>query len=123
MRKGALAAILAATALAASCASEPAATEPVARGRQVYRELSCGSCHEGSLLNFFRAVGPPLDHIGTVAETRRPGVPAADYIRQSVTDPGAYVVPGYPDSMPRGLGDRISREDLDALVAYLLSLR
>ena len=123
MRNRALAAILAATAVAASCASETPATEPIARGRQVYRELSCASCHEGSLLNFFRTVGPPLDHIGTVAETRRPGVPAADYIRQSVTDPGAYVVPGYPDSMPRGLGDRISREDLDALVAYLLSLR
>jgi len=25
--------------------------------------------------------------------------------------------------MPRGLGERISKEDLDALVGYLLSLR
>jgi mono/diheme cytochrome c family protein len=123
MRKAALAAILAASAVAASCASEPPATEPVARGRQVYREQSCASCHEGSLLNFFRPVGPELGHIGTVADTRRPGVTAADYLRQSVTDPGAFVVPGYPDSMPRGLADRLSREDLDALVAYLLSLR
>jgi len=123
MRKAALAAILAATAVAASCASERTATEPVARGRQVYRDLGCASCHEGNLLNLFRPVGPPLGHIGTVAETRRPGVSAADYIRQAVTDPGAYVVPGYPDSMPRGMADRLSKEDLDALVAYLLSLR
>jgi mono/diheme cytochrome c family protein len=123
MRKAALAAILAVTAVAASCASEPPATEPVARGRQVYRDLACASCHEGNPLNLFRPVGPPLGHIGTVAETRRTGVSAADYVRQSVTDPGAYVVPGYPDSMPRGVADRLSREDLDALVAYLLSLR
>jgi len=123
MRKAALAAILAATALAASCAPEPPATDRVARGRQVYRDLNCASCHEGSLLNFFRPVGPPLEHVGTVAETRRPGVTGAEYLRQSVTDPGAFVVPGYPDSMPRGLGERVSKEDLDALVGYLLSLR
>ena len=123
MRKAALAAILAATAALASCGSEPRATEPVARGRQVYGELSCASCHEPGFGNLFRPVGPQLGHIGTVAETRRAGVSGADYIRQSVTDPGAYVVPGYPDSMPRGLGDRLSKEDLDDLVAYLLSLR
>lgn len=123
MRKVALAAILAAGALAASCASEPKATEPVARGRQVYREQGCATCHEPSLGNFFRPVGPPLDHVGTVGRTRRPGQSAEDYLRESVTDPGRFVVPGYPDSMPRGLSDRISNEDLDALIAYLVSLR
>jgi cytochrome c oxidase subunit 2 len=123
MRKAALAAILAATAVVASCATEPRATEPAARGRQVYGEQSCGTCHEPGLANFFRPVGPSLSHIGTVAETRRPGMTAEDYLRQAVLDPGAFVVPGYPDSMPRGFGDRLSKDDIDALVAYLLSLR
>ena len=127
MRKAALAAILAATAVAAfsaaSCAPEPPATDPIGRGRQVYRDLGCASCHESNLLNFFRPIGPPLEHIGTVAESRRPGTSAGEYVRQSVADPGSFVVPGYPDSMPRGVADRISKEDLDALVAYLLSLR
>ncbi len=123
MRKGALMAILAASAVAASCGEQPPATDPVARGRQVYAAQGCASCHEPGLLNFWRPVGPPLTHIGTVAETRVPGVPAGEYIRQSVVDPGAFVVPGYPDSMPRGLGTRISPADLDALVAYLESLR
>ena len=120
-------AILAASALAAvfvgSCAPEPPAADPVARGRQVYDRLGCATCHEAGLNNLFRPVGPPLDHIGTVAATRRAGVPAEDYIRQSVVEPGAYVVPGYPDSMPRGMGDRLTGEDLDALVSYLASLR
>lgn len=116
-------AILAAGALVASCGPEAPASDPVLRGRQVYGEAGCATCHEPGLQNLWRPVGPPLDHIGTVAQSRRPGVPAGEYLRQSIVDPGAFVVPGYPDSMPRGLADRISGPDLDALIAYLESLR
>ena len=123
MRKGALIAILAAYAVVASCGTEAPAADPVARGRQVYGDAGCASCHEPGILNLWRPVGPPLDHVATIAEARRPGVPAGEYLRQSVVDPGAFVVPGYPDSMPRGLGNRLSPQDLDALVAYLGSLR
>ena len=107
--------------LIAGCAAEPPATEPVARGRQLYHSLGCANCHEPNL--FGQRLGPPLDHIGTVAGTRRPGLSAEEYLRQSILDPGAYVVPGYQDSMPRDLGRDLSPTDLDALVAYLLSLK
>jgi cytochrome c553 len=109
--------------LAIACAPEPNATDPIARGRQVYRALGCASCHEGSLFNLLRPVGPPLSDIGLVGRKRVPGVSAEDYILQSITDPGAFVVPGYPDSMPRGLSKDLSPEDLAALVAYLASLK
>lgn len=116
--------ILAATAVLASCGpAEPVATEPVERGRQVYRALDCAACHEAGLRNFWRPVGPPLDRVGAVAGTRRPGVPAEEYLRQAIVDPGAYLVPGYPDSMPRGLEKGLSEADLAALVRYLGSLR
>jgi hypothetical protein len=46
-----------------------------------------------------------------------------EYLRESILDPGAYLVPGYQDSMPRGLGRDLSPTDLEALVAYLASLR
>jgi nitric oxide reductase subunit C len=105
----------------AACTPEPPATEPVARGRQVYRSLGCASCHEP---NFFgQRLGPPLDRVGTAAATRRPGLSAAEYLREAILDPGAYLVPGYQDSMPRDLGRDLSPTDLDALVAYLLSLK
>jgi mono/diheme cytochrome c family protein len=104
-----------------ACTPEAPATEPVARGRQLYRSLGCANCHEPNL--FGQRLGPPLDHAGTVAATRRPGVSAEEYIRQSIVDPGAYLVPGYQDSMPRDLGRDLSPTDLDALVAYLLSLK
>jgi len=116
--------LLVCTALAAvlvACAPEAPATEPVARDRQLYHSLGCANCHEPNL--FGQRLGPPLERIGTVAETRRPGLSAEEYIRQSILDPGAYVVPGYQDSMPRDLGRDLSPTDLDALVAYLLSLK
>src|SRR5947209_3401665 len=40
----------------AACAPEPPATEPVARGRQVYRTLGCANCHEPNL--FGQRLGP-----------------------------------------------------------------
>ena len=114
---------LAVIVVAAACAPEPSATEPITRGRQIYRTLGCASCHEGSPFNLFRPVGPALGDIGRVAAKRVPGMSAEDYLRQSITDPGGYVVPGYPDSMPRGLARDLSPEDLAALVAYLASLK
>lgn len=109
--------------VAIACAPEPVATDPIARGRQVYRAVGCASCHEGSLFNLFRPVGPTLDQAGLVGAKRVPGVSAEEYLRRSITDPGAYVVPGYPDSMPRGMAGELSPEDLAALVAYLASLK
>lgn len=107
-------------ALGLSGCSEAPAAEPVARGRQVYRALDCGRCHqvggEGA------RIGPELTHIGTVAESRQPGA-AGEYLRQSLTEPGAFIVPGQRDTMPRGLVLGLSPADLDALVAYLASLR
>ncbi|HEY7625338.1 MAG TPA: cytochrome c [Candidatus Limnocylindria bacterium] len=107
--------------LVLACAPEPPATDPIGRGRQLYRSVGCANCHEPGL--FGRRLGPPLDHAGTLAGTRRAGMSAADYLRESIVDPGAYVVPGYQDSMPRDLGRDLSPTDLDDLVAYLLSLR
>jgi len=112
--------VLAACTLAVACA-EPRATEPIARGAQVFSEKNCGSCHQ--IGTDGGTGGPSLTHIGTVAESREPGTSAEDYIRQSVLDPGAYVVPGYPDTMPRGLARGLSQEDFDDLVRYLLTLK
>jgi cytochrome c553 len=114
---------LAVVVVAIACTPEPTATDPIARGRQVYRTLGCATCHEPSISNLFRPVGPPLDRVGQVGAERVPGMSAEDYLRQSIAEPGAYLVPGYPDSMPRGLANDLSSEDLAALVAYLASLK
>src|SRR2546428_5635200 len=63
--------------LVTACAPEPPATEPAARGRQLYVSLGCANCHEPNL--FGQRLGPPLDHIATLAPTRRPGLSAEEY--------------------------------------------
>ncbi|MBI3522630.1 MAG: cytochrome c [Chloroflexi bacterium] len=109
-----------ASALLLSCTEAPA-SEPVARGRQVYRALDCGRCHQ--IAGEGARLGPELTNIGTVAAARVPGVTAEEYLRQSIVSPSAYVVRGYPDTMPHGLQLGLSAADLDALIAYLASLR
>jgi mono/diheme cytochrome c family protein len=101
--------------------AEPRATDPIQRGRQVFQETNCGSCHR--IGSSGGTVGPDLTHIATVAATRKPGVSAQDYITESIRDPGAYVVPGFPDTMPRGLDRGMTQEDFADLVRYLLTLR
>lgn len=100
---------------------EPRATDPIERGKQLYRQKSCATCHQ--IGGDGATVGPPLTHIGTVAETRRAGTAGEEYVRESILDPGAYIVPGFPDTMPRGLTRGMSQEDFDDLVRYLLTLK
>ena len=67
--------------------------DSLSRGESVYRVYQCANCHEPTALG--RIVAPSLAHIGSVAATRRPGMSAEDYIRESILDPYAYEVPGY----------------------------
>jgi cytochrome c oxidase subunit 2 len=46
------------------------------------------------------------------------------YIRESILDPNAVLVDGFPaDTMPNVWGDELSSEQVDQLVAYLLTLK
>src|SRR5438045_5089075 len=77
---------LAASVLAVACA-QPKATDPIERGAQVYREKNCASCHQvGSAGG---TGGPPLTHVASVAESRKPGRGAEDYLLESTLEPGA----------------------------------
>jgi mono/diheme cytochrome c family protein len=70
----------------------------------------------GSLGN----AGPSLNTLGPAARTYRPGRPPEDYIRESIVNPDAYLVKGFRRGvMPRDYGERLSKPELDALVAYL----
>ena len=113
-------AVLVLVAIGGACRA-PRASDPIERGKQVYGEKSCAACHR--IGDQGGDVGPPLTHIATIAGSRATGRTAEDYLRESILDPGAYVVPGYPDTMSRGMARDLTREDLDDLVRYLLTLR
>ena len=74
----------------------------------------CITCH--SLTAGEVIVGPSMAGIGTRGD--------AAYIRESILDPNAVLVEGYPaDTMPNVWGTELTGEQVDQLVAYLLSLK
>jgi mono/diheme cytochrome c family protein len=80
---------------------------------------NCATCHAvkaggGNL-------GPSLITIGAEAATRKPGMDAAAYIRESIVAPNTFVVQGYqPNVMPTTYGTSLTPEQIDQLVNYLL---
>lgn len=95
---------------------------PEARGALVFEGLQCGHCHrvQGSQVAV-GDFGPALDGIARVAAGRVPGLDAEGYLRQSILEPGAYVVRGYFNGMP-ALRARMTDQEVDDLVRYLLTL-
>lgn len=93
-----------------------------ARGAALFRgEGRCATCHAlspGTVI-----VGPSLAGIADVAAERRPGMSAAAYLEQSILDPDAYRPPGFEeDQMDTTLGKTLTVQQLDDIVAYLLTL-
>jgi hypothetical protein len=68
----------------------------------------------------FRA--PTFQGISGRAGDQVPGLSAEEYLRESIVDPAAYSVEGYfADAMPKGFEILLSEEDIDNLVAFLLT--
>ena len=96
-------------------------------GQEIFEERILGSnpgcitCH--SLDAGTTLVGPSLAGIAGRAGSRVAGLSAEDYLRQSLTTPSAFVVDGFADGkMPGDLADVLTPEEIDAVVAYLLTL-
>lgn len=82
----------------------------------------CATCH--SLEANTIIVGPSLAGIGTAAGSRVEGLTAEEYIRQSITEPDAYLAGDYPPGiMPAKYAEALSSDELDGLVDYLLALK
>lgn len=109
---------------------------PVALGEAIFRNPAnaCSSCH--STQPGVVIVGPSLADIGnraaqriTAADYKGKAKNAAGYIHESIAEPSAYLVPGATFStggtslMPAGVSSRLTADQIDQLVAYLMSLR
>ena len=101
----------------------------IAAGQELFNQTvidsnpGCVTCH--SLEADVVIVGPSLaawsDEAG--AEGEDYGMSADEFTRQSILDPNAVLVEGYPaDTMPTNWEEVLTTEQLDDLVAYLLSL-
>jgi cytochrome c2 len=109
-----------------------------ARGEQIFKQqvkqasgtnAPCTACH--SLVPNEVKTGPSLAGVATRAASREPGKTADAYIRESIQQPNAFIVPDNPaykgangkSLMPEGLGNLMSAQDLSDLIAYLLTLK
>ncbi len=94
------------------------------RGKALFTEKQCITCHTLTAVPGANGtIGPNLDHIATTAATRKPNTSAADYIRESIKDPNAFIVPGYPSPSPMILPVPVNDNDINNLVAFLLTQR
>lgn len=95
---------------------------------EIILNAGCGSCHQIGSLGEAHKVGPDLSAIGVIAAGRVAGMSAEEYIRQSILQPNAYLAPECPNGpcianiMPQDYATRLTPEQLDILVRYLLAL-
>jgi cytochrome c oxidase subunit 2 len=79
---------------------------------QIFTSAGCSGCHTLAKAGATAKVGPDLGKLGNVD---------ANFIRTSIVDPNADVTKGYnPNIMPQDFKQKLSKEELDALVKYLL---
>jgi cytochrome c551/c552 len=85
-------------------------------------EAGCITCH--SLTPDQVIVGPSMAGIASRAGSTVSGQSAEDYLKESILDPDAHLVEGFPEgTMPQVWGSALSGEQVDQLVAYMLTLK
>jgi cytochrome c oxidase subunit II len=97
------------------------AMSPVAAGEKLFQDLACNTCH----LPDGQGRGPVLNGIfGSSVQLQGGGAATVDeaYVRESIVNPQAKVVAGFPPIMPPFQG-MVSEEQLLQLIAYLKSLK
>ncbi len=113
----------------ADTTAQTAAVGDPERGRQIWEDgggvVGGGGCSECHSLDGSEKVGPfrapTWQGISGRAGDQVPGLSAEEYLRESIVDPAAYIVEGYSDFMPKGFRFLLSEEDIDNLVAFLLT--
>ena len=107
------------------------------RGATLFATRPCASCHDVTRPWPGGEICPNLGNIATEAarivrsrQYRGKARTAAQYIRESIVDPNAYIVPGASyrtadgqSVMPKDFGTTLSAGEIDDLVAFLLTRR
>lgn len=105
----------------AEAAPEPTGPQPP---QALFVSMGCAGCHnldQPQTADNRGPVGPNLGNLPELAGSFVPGEDATTYVHNSIVNPNAYVVEGYMAGiMPQNFADRMSTEEIDALVAWLL---
>jgi mono/diheme cytochrome c family protein len=103
-------------AYTAEIEARAAAADP-ANGANLFNQYGCASCH-----GVENAAGPYVVGLGQRAGERREFYNAPAYLYESIVNPNAFIVPGYhPGIMPQNFANTIPADQLDVLIAWLLT--
>lgn len=117
--------------LFAGCATAPpmsaAILSDAARGAQLFAQGQedtppCSTCHRVISRQVGFSIGPNLAGIDERAGTQVAGLSAKEYLRQSILEPERYIVSGYRDIMYPDYRTQFTEQNIEDLIAYLLTL-
>lgn len=91
----------------------------------------CSACHNPN--EPLAGPGPYLYGIADVADQRRPGYTAYEYLYESIVNPMAFIAPVQGDftewpqgnmvnAMPQDWGQKLTEDQINDIIAYLLTL-
>jgi cytochrome c oxidase subunit 2 len=97
----------------------PSAT--LGAGALLFQAKGCSGCHTIVGVTEIASIGPDLTHLSEAAGGRIAGMSARAYVTQSIRQPQAFTVQGFPpDLMPTF---ELSDSQVESLVAFLLADR
>src|SRR5215207_7297693 len=88
-------------------------------GEKIFTAAGCAGCHTFSPAGSNGTIGPSLDELAAAADQREPGKSAEEYVRESLTNPEAFLAEGFGNAMPSYEG-RLTDQQIKALADYLL---
>jgi mono/diheme cytochrome c family protein len=97
-----------------------------ARGKVLFNSIAggCYSCHSIGTKGAVSRIAPNLAGIATLAGKKKPGVSAEAYLRSVIVDPNRNIVPKMkPGVMPVTYARTLSAQQIDDLVAYMMTLK
>ena len=100
--------------------------DAAAAGKGLFNDTGCKACHTLADAGSDAKIGPGLDDLAekdAVMFGKKNGQSPEEYVKNSIEDPAAFVVPKFPkDTMPKTYKDDLSPEEIDTLVKYLLGV-
>lgn len=98
----------------------PVAASPT-NAVDLFMRKGCASCHDGPQTTASIGVAPSLQDVPEWAGERKPGLSAADYVKESIVNPAAFISPEFEENGPTAMPSlNLTEADVNALVAYLL---